>query len=89
MAIKATANEVLKYTLPNTPTNVNNKLSASKSKTQIKKNITNLQKRIINNIVGKKIPSAIPTKTGAIIKGTCNAPTHLPYVVKKKGRSKK
>lgn len=89
MAIKATANEVLKYTLPNTPTNVNNKLSASKSKTQLKKNIRNLQQRIINNIVGKQIPQAIPTKNGIIVRGSCTAPTHLPYVVKKKGRSKK
>lgn len=88
-AIKATANEVLKYTLPNTPNNVDNKLSASKSKGAMKKNIKNLQKRIRQNITGKKIPSAIPAKTGAIIKGTCTAPTHLPYVVKRKGKSKK
>lgn len=89
MAIKATANEVIKYTLPNTPKNVNNKLSASKSKPQMKQNLTNLRQRIKNNILGKKIPSAIPTKNGIIVRGSCTAPTHLPYVVKKKGKSKK
>lgn len=89
MAIKATANEVLKYTLPNTPTNVDNKASASKSVGMMKNNLKKLRKRIINNVVGKKIPSAIPTKNGRIIEGTCTAPTHLPYVVKRKGKSKK
>ena len=89
MAIKATANEVLKYTLPNTPKNVDNKLSASKSVGAMKQNISNLRKRIVNNIVGKKIPSAIPTKNGIIVRGSCTAPTHLPYVVKRKGKSKK
>lgn len=88
-AIKATANEVIKYTLPNTPKNVDNKLSASKSKPQMKQNLTNLRQRIKNNILGKKIPYAIPTKNGIIVRGSCNAPTHLPYVVKKKGKSKK
>ena len=88
MAIKATANEVLKYTLPSTPKNVDNKLSASKSVGAIKKNITNLRKRIVSNIVGKKIPQGIPTKNGIIVRGSCTAPTHLPYIVKKKGKSK-
>lgn len=85
-AIKATANEVIKYTLPNTPKNVDNKKSASKSTKEIKQNIANLQKRIKANITGKKIPQALPTKTGIIIKGTCTAPTHLPYVVKRKNK---
>lgn len=89
MAIKATANEILKYTLPNTPNNVDNSLSASKSKAAMKKNIKNLQARIRKNITGKKIPSGIPTKNGIIIRGSCNAPTHLPYIVKRKGKSKK
>lgn len=89
MAIKATANEVLKYTLPSTPNNVDNKASASKSVGGIKKNISNLRKRIVANIIGKKIPSAIPTKNGIIVRGSCTAPTHLPYVVKRKGKSKK
>lgn len=89
MAIKATANEVLKYTLPNTPSNVDNKQSASKSLGAMKTNLKKLRQRIVNNITGKKIPSAIPAKTGAIIKGTTTAPTHLPYVVKRKGKSKK
>lgn len=44
-AIKATANEVLKYTLPNTPNNVDNKLSASKSKGAMKKNIKKLTEK--------------------------------------------
>lgn len=89
MAIKATANELVKYTLPSTPNNVNNELSASKSVGQIKKNIKNLQQRIRKNITGKKIPTAIPTKHGIIVRGSANAPTHLPYVVKRKGKSKK
>ena len=89
MAIKATANEVIKYTLPSTPTNVDNKQSASKSVGTIKKNITNLRKRIYKNIIGKKIPTGIPTTNGSIVRGSSNAPTHLPYIVKRKGKSKK
>lgn len=89
MAIKATANEVIKYTLPSTPNNVDNKASASKSIGKIKQNITNLRRRIVNNIIGKKIPSGIPTKNGYIVRGSSTAPTHLPYIVKKKGKSKK
>lgn len=82
-AITATINEVIKYTLPSSPTSKGtakqqkdanfdfNKLSASKAVGAINENIKQLRKRIKQDILGgttkAAIPSAIPANEKGII----------------------
>lgn len=75
-AVIATVNEIIKYTLPSSPTQDTNfnKKSASKIGNKIKKNIKDLRKRILKDIAGgqkKHLPTGTPAnKQGTLIKET-------------------
>lgn len=75
-AVKATANDVIKLTLPNGLDNVNKNKPASKQKGVFKTNVKRLEARIKENIMGKGIEgedgmaTAVPSAKGNPIKKT-------------------
>ena len=75
-AVKATANDVIKLTLPNGLDNVNKDKPASKQKGVFKTNVKRLEARIKENIMGKGIEgedgmaTAVPSAEGNPIKKT-------------------
>lgn len=75
-AVKATANDVIKLTLPNGLDNVNKDKPASKQKGVFKANVKRLEARIRENIMGKGIEgedgmaTAVPSAEGKPIKKT-------------------
>lgn len=75
-AVKATANDVIKLTLPNGLDNVNKNKPASKQKGVFKTNVKRLEARIKENIMGKGIEgedgmaTAVPSAEGNPIKKT-------------------
>lgn len=101
-AITATINEVFKYTLPNSPTTGDsnyNKKSASKVKSQMKRNLEALRKRIKKDILcfsekggenKKSIPSAFSAnEKGIIARNTKKGKIKQGYVILRKDKSKK
>lgn len=75
-AVKATANDVIKLTLPNGLDNVNKDKPASKQKGVFKSNVKRLEARIRENIMGKGIEgedgmaTAVPSADGKPLKKT-------------------
>lgn len=75
-AVKATANDVIKLTLPNGLDNVNKDKPASKQKGVFKANVKRLEARIRENIMGKGIEgedgmaTAVPSADGKPVKKT-------------------
>lgn len=75
-AVKATANDVIKLTLPNGLDNVNKNKPASKQKGVFKTNVKRLEARIKENIMGRGIEgedgmaTAVPSAEGNPIKKT-------------------
>lgn len=75
-AVKATANDVIKLTLPNGLDNVNKDKPASKQKGVFKTNVKRLEARIRENIMGKGIEgedgmaTAVPSADGKPLKKT-------------------
>lgn len=75
-AVKATANDVIKLTLPNGLDNVNKDKPASKQKGVFKANVKRLEARIRENIMGRGIEgedgmaTAVPSAEGKPIKKT-------------------
>ena len=75
-AVKATANDVIKLTLPNGLDNVNKDKPASKQKGVFKANVKRLEARIRENIMGKGIEgedgmaTAVPSANGKPVKKT-------------------
>jgi hypothetical protein len=75
-AVKATANDVIKLTLPNGLDNVNKDKPASKQKGVFKANVKRLEARIRENIMGKGIEgedgmaTAVPSADGKPLKKT-------------------
>ncbi|MBO5957115.1 MAG: hypothetical protein J6Q39_06125 [Bacteroidales bacterium] len=75
-AVKATANDVIKLTLPNGLDNVNKDKPASKQKGVFKANVKRLEARIRENIMGKGIEgedgmaTAVPSADGNPLKKT-------------------
>lgn len=75
-AVKATANDVIKLTLPNGLDNVNKDKPASKQKGVFKANVKRLEARIRENIIGKGIEgedgmaTAVPSADGKPLKKT-------------------
>lgn len=75
-AVKATANDVIKLTLPNGLDNVNKDKPASKQKGIFKTNVKRLEARIRENIMGKGIEgedgmaTAVPSADGKPVKKT-------------------
>lgn len=73
-ALKATANDVIKLTLPNGLDNVNKEKPASKQKGVFKANVKRLEKRIKENIMGRGIEgadgmaTAVPSANGNPVK---------------------
>lgn len=73
-AVKATANDVIKLTLPNGLDNVNKDKPASKQKGVFKSNVKRLEARIRENIMGKGIEgedgmaTAVPSANGNPVK---------------------
>lgn len=95
-AVKATANDAIKVTLPNTLNNVDKKKPASKQKGTYSKNIKKLKDRIKGDIIGngvegQGIPSAIPSHDGQPIPSSIKGIAYMPYflVAKPKGSKRR
>ena len=89
-AIKATANDVIKVTLPNTLNNTDKNKPASRQRSTFNKNIKALKSRIERDIVGKNgIPSAIPAANGNPIPRTIKGEGNMPFMLINKGKGKR
>lgn len=96
-AVKATANDVIKLTLPNTIENVDKEKPASKQKGVFKSNVKRLQERIKENIMGKGIEgedgmaTAIPTADGKPVKKSIKGKSYFGIflVAKPKGSKRR
>lgn len=95
-ALKATANDVVKITLPNTLKNTSKDKPASKQKSTFSKNLKALKGRIKENIVGdgmegSGIPTAIPNADGEPIPNSIRGIPYMPYflVAKPKGAKRR
>lgn len=95
-AVKATANDVIKITLPNTLNNTDKSKPASKLKGKFKENIKALKERISQNIIGdgiegSGIPTAIPAADGQPIPNSIRGIAYMPYflVAKPKGSKRR
>ena len=95
-AVKATANDAIKVTLPNNLNNVDKSKPASKQKGTFAKNIKALKTRIKQDIIGdgiegKGIPTAIPAANGEPIPNSIKGIAYMPYflVAKPKGSKRR
>lgn len=94
-AVKATANDVIKLTLPNTLDNIDTSKPASKQKGVFKSNVKRLQKRIKENIMGKGIEgedgvaTAFPGKNGKPIKKTIKGKSYYGIFLTAKPKGSK
>lgn len=94
-AVKATANDVIKLTLPNTLSNVDTSKPASKQKGVFKTNVKRLQQRIKENIMGKGIEgddgiaTAIPSPEGKPLKKTIKGKSYLGIFLTAKPKGSK
>lgn len=96
-ALKATANDVIKVTLPNTLNNINTAKPASKQKGVFKENIKRLQGRIKENIIGKGIEgedgmaTAVPSAEGNPLKDTIKGKSYygIFLTAKRKGGTRR
>jgi hypothetical protein len=93
-AIKATANDVIKLTLPNNLSNTDKNKPASKQKGTFSKNIKALKQRIKSNILGDNIegsgiPTAIPSPKGNPLKKTIKGKQYMPFMLVAKPKGSK
>lgn len=93
-AIKATANDVIKLTLPNNLSNTDKNKPASKQKGTFSKNIKALKQRIRSNILGDNtegsgIPTAIPSPKGNPLKKTIKGKQYMPFMLVAKPKGSK
>ena len=93
-AIKATANDVIKLTLPNNLSNTDKNKPASKQKGTFSKNIKALKQRIRSNILGDNtegsgIPTAIPSPKGNPLKKSIKGKQYMPFMLVAKPKGSK
>lgn len=93
-AVKATANDVVKITLPNTLNNTDKSKPASKQKGTFSKNIKALKQRIKQNIIGngiegQGIPTSVPSAKGNPLKAKTKGKIYMPYVLIAKPKGSK
>lgn len=93
-AVKATANDAIKVTLPNTLNNVDKNKPASKQKGTYRKNIKALKDRIKKDIIGdgiegSGIPTAIPAADGNPIPKSIRGIAYMPYMLLAKSKGSK
>lgn len=93
-AVKATANDAIKVTLPNTLNNVDKNKPASKQKSTYNKNLKALKDRIKKDIIGdgiegSGIPTAIPAADGNPIPSSIRGIAYMPYMLLAKPKGSK
>lgn len=93
-AVKATANDAIKVTLPNTLNNVDKNKPASKQRSTYNKNIKALKDRIKKDIIGdgvegSGIPTAIPAADGNPIPSSIRGIAYMPYMLLGKPKGSK
>lgn len=96
-ALKATANDVIKVTLPNNLKNVNTSKPASKQKGVFKANVKRLKDRIKENIMGSGIEgedgmaTAVPSADGNPLKDTIKGKSYygIFLVAKQNGKNRR
>ena len=88
-AVKATSNDVIKWTLPNTPDNTAKNVPASRQRSTYRQNIKALRQRITGDIVGDSVTSAIPSARGNPIPRTIKGDGNMPYMLIDKGKGKR
>ncbi len=93
-AVKATANDAIKVTLPNNLNNIDKSKPASKQKGTFSKNIKALKNRIKQDIIGngiegQGIPSAIPAANGEPIPNSIRGVAYMPYFLVAKPKNAK
>lgn len=95
-AVKATANDAIKVTLPNNLNNIDKSKPSSKQKGTFSKNIKALKNRIKQDIIGngiegQGIPTAIPAANGEPIPNSIRGIAYMPYflVAKPKGSKRR
>ena len=93
-AVKATANDAIKVTLPNTLNNVDKNKPASKQRSTYNKNLRALKDRIKKDIIGdgiegSGIPTAIPAADGNPIPNSIRGIAYMPYMLLGKAKGSK
>jgi hypothetical protein len=93
-AVKATANDAIKITLPNTLDNIDKSKPASKQKGVFNKNLAKLKDRIKKDIIGNGmegdgIPTAIPNAHGEPIPQSIRGIAYMPFMLVAKPKGKK